>query len=106
MMRYRSPGDPPFTPALPLPARRIRCPSLVPGLIRNSSGSRFVSTPSPWQVGQAFCTLPDPPHRGHWILNFIRPPICVTCPEPWHSGHSTLPPVVVLPLQVGQTSCR
>ena len=74
--------------------------------MRNSSGSRRVITPSPSQVAHAFCTLPVPPQRGHWMLNFIRPPICVTCPEPWHSGHSMLPPVVDFPLQVGHASWR
>src|SRR3954452_13381123 len=106
MIRKRSPAGPPFSPALPLPASLIRCPSRVPALIRNSSCSFFVTTPSPSQVGHVFCTLPLPPQRGHWMLNFIRPPICVTWPEPRHSGHSVLPPVVDLPLQVGQTSWR
>src|SRR5579875_3954072 len=106
MIRYRSPAGPPPVPALPFPASLILCPSRVPGLMRNSRGSRFITTPAPPQVGHVCCTLPEPPQRGHWILNFIRPPICVTCPVPWHSGHSTLPPVVAFPLQVGHTSWR
>src|SRR5215472_19167333 len=106
IIRYRSPAGPPFVPAFPLPASLILCPSRVPALMRNSSCSFFVSTPSPSHVGQGFCILPEPPHRGHWMLNFILPPICVTWPVPWHSGHSVLPPTVVLPLHVGQISCR
>src|ERR1017187_10114325 len=74
--------------------------------MRNSRGSRRVTTPSPPQVVHAFCTLPVPLQRGHWMLNFIRPPICVTWPVPPHSGQSTLPPVVDLPLHPGHVSCR
>src|ERR1700722_18344664 len=106
IIKNKSPATPPPVPALPFPASRILCPSRVPALIRKSSGSRFTTTPSPSQVGHSFCTLPVPLHRGHWMLNFIRPPICVTCPDPWHSGHSMLPPVVDLPLHVGHVSCR
>src|ERR1017187_4743474 len=105
-IRNRSPAAPPSVPAFPLPPSRILCPSRVPALMRNSSGSRRVTTPSPLQVGQPLCTLPVPPHRGHWMLNFIRPPICVTWPVPLHSGHSMLPPVVDLPLHAGHVSCR
>src|ERR1700722_3546953 len=106
IIKNKSPAAPPPVPAFPFPASRILCPSRVPALIRNSSGSFLVTTPSPSHVAQVFCPFPDPPHRGHWMLNFILPPICVTCPDPWHSGHSTLPPVVDLPLHVGQISCR
>ena len=106
MIRYRSPAGAPSVPALPLPASRIRCPSRVPALMRNSSGSRFVSTPAPSHVLHSFCTLPLPPQRGHWMLNFIRPPICVTWPDPWHSGHSIAPPTTARPLHVGHCSWR
>ena len=44
--------------------------------------------------------LPVPPQRGHWMLNFMRPPIWVTWPVPLHSGHWSGPPVLPLPLQV------
>ena len=97
IIRYRSPGVPPPSPALPFPASRILCPSRVPGLIRNSSGSVRYTTPSPWHVAHAFCALPLPPQCGHWMLNFIRPPICVTCPVPWHSGQVCAPPVDARP---------
>jgi hypothetical protein len=45
-----------------------------------------MTTPSPWQVGQAFEMRPVPPQRGQGMLNFMRPPICVTWPVPLHSG--------------------
>src|ERR1700679_1674116 len=106
IIKYRSPAAAPSVPALPFPASRILCPSRVPALMLNCSGSLRVTTPAPSHVGQAFCTLPLPPHRGHWMLNFIRPPICVTCPLPWHSGHSMLPPSPAFPLHVGHCSCR
>ena len=53
-MRKRSPAGPPLMPALPLPCRRMRWPSRVPGLMRNSTVSVRVTMPSPWQVGQSF----------------------------------------------------
>ena len=40
------------------------------------------------------------------MLNFIRPPICVTWPVPLHSGHCIGPPVCACPWQVGQVSWR
>src|SRR6202046_4557896 len=106
IIKYKSPFGAPSVPALPLPASRILCPSRVPALMLNDSGSRFVTTPAPSHVGQAFCPLPVPPQRGHEMLTFIPPPICVTCPDPWHSGHSILPPSTALPLHVGHCSCR
>jgi len=42
----------------------------------------------------------------HGMLNFIRPPICVTWPDPLHSGHCVGPPVDAWPWQVGQVSMR
>ena len=53
----------------------------------------------------ALSSLPVPPQRGQAILNFMRPPIWVTCPVPWHSGQVP-PPPEGFPLQVGQISCR
>ena len=66
---------------------RMRWPSRVPALMRTSSGSVFVTVPSPWQVGQVVRFLPVPWQRGHCTLNFMRPPVCVICPVPLHSGH-------------------
>ena len=40
------------------------------------------------------------------MLNFMRPPICVTWPVPPHSGHGEGPPVWAWPWQVGQVSWR
>ena len=49
---------------------------------------------------------PVPLQRGQGMLNFIRPPICVTWPVPLHSGHCIGPPVCAWPWQVGQVSWR
>ena len=65
----------------------MRWPSRVPALMRNSTVSVRVTVPSPWQVAQAFEMRPVPLQLGQVMLNFIRPPICVTWPVPLHSGH-------------------
>ena len=105
-MRNRSPGTPPFKPAFPFPCRRMRWPSRVPALMRKSTVSVRLTTPSPWQVAQSLLMRPVPLQRGQGMLNFMRPPICVTWPVPWHSGHCVGPPVEACPWQVGHTSWR
>src|ERR1700735_3486247 len=62
IIKYKSPFGAPSVPALPFPASRILCPSRVPALMLNDSGSRFVTTPAPSHVGEAFCpfTVPRP----------------------------------------------
>src|SRR5271155_5720716 len=106
MMTYRSPTPPPRSPALPLPAIRIRCPSRVPPLIRISRGSVRSILPSPWHTGHVEVFLPVPWHRGHVTLNFIRPPDCSIVPLPWHCGHSPGASINPLPWQFPQTSRR
>ena len=73
--------------------------------MRNSTGSVRLTTPSPLQVAQSLAVRPVPLQRGQGMLNFIRPPICVTWPVPLHSGHCICPPVAC-PWQVGQLSWR
>src|SRR5205085_11284179 len=93
-------------PAFPLPCSRIRCPSRVPALIRTSRGSVLVTTPSPRQLGQLERFFPVPWQRGHCTLNFIRPPVCVICPLPPHSGHFPGDSMAPSPWHCGQTSWR
>ena len=45
-------------------------------------GLGALTVPSPWQVGQSLVIFPVPPQRGQVMLNFMRPPICVTLPVP------------------------
>src|SRR2546426_8985782 len=61
---YRSPGGPPFTPALPLPGTRTRDPVSAPGGMRTSNVSGLRTEPRPLQAGQGCFWRPLPPHWG------------------------------------------
>src|SRR5450755_3959223 len=106
IIAYKSPAAPPCPPAFPLPGSRMRCPSRVPALMRTSSGSDFATMSSPWHVGHVVRFFPVPWHRGHCTLNFMRPPVCVICPVPLHSGHFPGASSDPCPWQVAQVSCR
>ena len=88
MVMYRSPGGPPATPALPLPATRSRDPEVTPAGCGLPPYPAAQIRPSPRQVGQAFFSRPVPPQRWHVRLNFIAPAIWVTVPVPSHSGQT------------------
>jgi hypothetical protein len=89
-----------------LPATRSREPFCAPGGIRTSTVSFRSTRPSPWQVGQALCSVPVPEQRGQVRLNFIEPAIWDTLPVPSHCGQGTDPPpgADLVPWQVSQTS--
>ena len=58
-------------PALPLPCRRMRWPSRVPALMRNSTVSVRVTVPSPWQLAQSFEDFPVPLQLGQ-VMGFAE----------------------------------
>src|ERR687893_52841 len=61
---YRSPGGPPFFPALPLPGTRIFIPSLAPAGIFTVTDLFLRKRPLPEHPAQGFSTIvPSPPHR-------------------------------------------
>ena len=73
--------------------------------MRTSTVSCRLMKPSPWQFWQVFRSRPVPPQRGQVRLNFMAPAICVTWPEPSHSGQTaTLPPDDPVPWQTSQVS--
>src|SRR3954452_144576 len=86
----RSPDGPPRSPASPLPASRIREPSLTPGgmLTRYFLTSR--SRPWPAQVGQgSSMTVPAPLQRAQGRVIENRPWPWDSTPRPWHTGQTT-----------------
>src|SRR3954451_3134479 len=86
----RSPDGPPRSPASPLPASRIREPSLTPGgmLTRYFLTSR--RRPWPWQVGHgSSITVPAPLQRVHGRVIENRPWPWDSTPRPWHTGQTT-----------------
>ena len=101
-----SAGGPPFDPALPLPAMRMRCPSRVPGLMRTSMVSLRGIAPSPPQTLQVVRSRPVPPQRGQGTLNFIPPLDCVIWPLPPHCGHFAELSRYPRPEQLVQVSVR
>src|SRR3954454_16354425 len=87
---YRPPDGPPRSPASPLPASRIREPSLTPGgmFTRYFLSSR--SRPWPPQVGHgSSMTVPEPPQRAHGRVIENRPWPWDSTPRPWHTGQTT-----------------
>jgi hypothetical protein len=104
----RSPAWPPRSPASPLPASRIREPSLTPAgmLTRYFLSSRI--RPSPWQVWHGFSiTVPEPPQRSHGRVMENRPWPCDSTPRPWQTGQTTgwVPGSAPVPRHVGQAEC-
>src|SRR5205807_4396450 len=58
------------------------------------------------QTGHLSCALPVPWQSGHSRLNFIRPPVWVTCPLPPQRGQAPDFPTNPFPLQLEQLSWR
>ena len=89
VITYRSPAGPPRRPASPLPASRIREPSLTPAgmLTRYLLSSR--SRPSPAQVGHgSSITVPEPPQREHGRVIENTPWPWASTPRPWQTGQT------------------
>ena len=76
-IRYKSPGAPPWTPAFPFPARRMRWPSRVPGLMRNSAVSVRATVPWPLQV--CTCLLHLSSTAAAWALDIEFHPSAHLC---------------------------
>src|SRR3954454_7894238 len=108
VMTYRSPDGPPRSPASPLPASRIREPSLTPGgmLTRYFLSSR--RRPWPAQVGHgSSITVPEPPQREHGRVIENRPWPSDSTPRPWHTGQTVgaVPGRAPVPRHVPQATC-
>src|SRR5690606_25889117 len=105
---YRSPGGPPFRPASPSPARRIRSPSSTPGGILTDSFLTLATRPRPWHLPQGVVmTVPAPLHAGQ-VCWMEKNPCCIrTWPTPPQVAHETgsVPGSAPLPLQVSQVTC-
>src|SRR5919108_4063221 len=105
---YRSPGGPPRSPASPLPASRIREPSLTPAgmFTRYFFSSR--SRPWPPHVGHgSSITVPEPPQREHGREIENTPWPCDSTPRPWHTGQTIgdVPGRAPVPRQVVHAAC-
>ena len=87
MIRYRSPGGPPRSPGSPLPASRMRLPSLTPAGMLTRKRLTVRTAPEPPQVGQGSSMIvPEPPHCEHgWEMENIPWP-WVSMPRPSQRG--------------------
>src|SRR5581483_5937462 len=86
----RSPAGPPFSPASPLPFKRIFVPSFTPGFTFTVYVLIRRSRPEPWQCGHGFSiTVPLPRHRGHGCESAKSPCDSAFTPRPLHSGQMT-----------------
>ena len=104
---YRSPAGPPLVPGSPLPAERMRMPSLMPAGILTSSVFWRFSLPAPLQLGQGSgMILPLPWQCGQvcWMLK--KPWRRCTVPAPLQLGQvlALVPGLAPLPWQVSQLS--
>ena len=103
----RSPGGPPRSPASPLPARRMREPSLTPAGMLTLYFLRSRMRPWPWQVAQGCSiTVPEPPQLEHGRVIENRPWPSDSTPRPWQTGHTIglVPGCAPVPRQVGQAA--
>ena len=96
-------------PASPLPASRMREPSLTPAgmLTRYFLSSRM--RPAPSHVWHGFSiTVPAPPQRSHGRVMEKRPWPWDSTPRPWQTGQTTgvVPGSAPVPRQVGQRRVR
>jgi len=104
---YRSPGGPPLVPGSPLPAERMRMPSLMPAGIFTSSVFWRLILPAPLQLVQGSgMILPLPRQCGQvcWMLK--KPCRRCTVPLPLQLGQvlALVPGLAPLPWQVSQVS--
>src|SRR5919107_1626370 len=101
----RSPAGPPRRPGAPLPASRIRWPSLTPAGIRTVMVRVWLVTPLPAQVGQGSSTTwPVPRQLRHGSEKANAPWLRLVTPAPLHTGQvcGLVPGRAPLPWQVGQ----
>src|SRR5215217_4382427 len=104
---YRSPGGPPWFPALPRPGTRIFIPSLVPDGIFTVTCLLFFNLPAPSQAEQgSSITVPSPPHRPHASDRAKKPWSRLLSPRPEHSGHTrgAVPGAAPVPLHLSHAS--
>src|SRR5438270_2815709 len=104
VITYRSPGWEPRGPASPLPASRIRLPSLTPAGMLTRSRFTVLCAPDPPHVGHgSSITVPVPWQLEHgWAIEKI-PWLSVSTPRPPHTGHTfgVVPGFAPVPWQVG-----
>src|SRR5579875_2647155 len=104
VITYRSPGSAPRTPGSPLPARRMRLPSLTPGGMFARSLRTERCAPEPWHVGHGLSiTVPWPRQLEHGCDIEKIPWLCASMPVPLHTGQTRgeVPGFAPDPLQVG-----
>src|SRR5579875_1408092 len=104
VITYRSPGSAPRSPGSPLPARRMRVPSLTPAGMFARNRRIVRCAPLPWQVGHgSSITVPWPWQLEQgWDIEKI-PWLCASMPVPLHTGHTRgeVPGLAPVPLHVG-----
>ncbi len=101
---YRSPEAPPFSPGAPLPASRMRWPSLTPEGMRVLTVRVLVPRPEPWHVVQGSSTTsPRPRHSGQGSVKAKPPALRAKWPEPSHVGQirGTVPDLAPVPWHTG-----
>ena len=87
MYKYKSPAVPPFLPASPSPATRIRVPSSTPAGIFTDNDFSLLITPVPEQCLQGLAIILPVPLHVLQVLSIVK--------KPWLLLTFPLPPQVV-----------
>mmetsp|Transcript_5517 Transcript_5517/g.20848 ORF Transcript_5517/g.20848 Transcript_5517/m.20848 type:complete len:207 (-) Transcript_5517:4-624(-) len=109
---YRSPGGPPFRPALPSPLTRKRDPESTPAGTRSEIRLDRRTRPSPPQDSQGVNVCPEPPHCWHAVTCWKLPSgvrtVATTWPCPPHVPQDAgrVPAFTPLPVHESHSSSR